>query len=503
MDGFEQEVLRRLPLAQSSLSILAYVLNEPLLDAIFAAHRGRGYEGLLTFPTLVYLVRDALLIHEGHGLPSFQRAAAAGELPVLTGSVYPKLARMEMAVSKALLRESGQKMLGLIAADAADAAAAAATATATAGPVQDATPAAVPASLAAFQVIAFDGKTIKRVRRQLKALRPLRGALLGGKLLVAQDVRNGLALAMGCCEDAERNDVPLVPDVVQQVRGTCPSSSSKLWMGDRQFCDLNLMGLLDGDGDGDGDGEEHFLIRMNRTLGFTPDPGRPAQPGIDARGRRYTADWGWVGGTKDKRRRYVRRITLRRPDADDDDLILLSDLLDERRYPAADLLDTYRLRWGIEQMFQQVTEVFALRQLIGCTPRANIFQAAFCFVIYNAIQVMRGYVARAGQVRADEVSTAKLFDDVRAELIAHGKLGAPEAVSPMVQPANTAAEMRGLLSDLLADQWVDRWRKTPGNPRRTRGRTQHVTSGRTSVFKALEKHRAKRLATRAPSRQRR
>ena len=57
------------------------------------------------------------------------------------------------------------------------------------------------------------------------------------------------------------------------------------------------------------------------------------------------------------------------------------DLLDADVYPAADLLDAYRQRWGIEQVFQQVTEVFGLQQLIGSRPEAAVFQAAICFVL--------------------------------------------------------------------------------------------------------------------------
>jgi hypothetical protein len=34
-------------------------------------------------------------------------------------------------------------------------------------------------------------------------------------------------------------------------------------------------------------------------------------------------------------------------------------------------------RWGIEQVFQKVTEVFHLQGLIGGTPKATIFQFAF------------------------------------------------------------------------------------------------------------------------------
>jgi hypothetical protein len=473
MEGFEKEVLRRLPLAHGVLSIFAHVLNEPFLDSVFDRFRKRCYEGILTFSTLVYLVRDALLVYEGHGLPSFQRAQAAGELPVLIGSVYPKLARVEVEVSKAFLRESSMKMFGLF----------------------DQSDSPVPKSLAAFQVVAFDGHSLKEVRGQLKALRPLRGKFVGGKIVVAQDVRTGLALAMDACEDADRNDVPLVPDVIRQVREMFPQWL-RLWMGDRQFCDLNLFGRATENG-------EHFLIRMNRTLGFTPDPARPAQKGVDSQGRSYVEEWGWVGGKKDKRRRYVRRITLPSTNKRKDDLILLTDLLDETLYPAQDLLDAYALRWGIEKMFQKVSEVFSLRQLIGGTPKATIFQGAFCLVIYNAIQVMRSYVAQAGNVATEDVSTAKLFDDVQEELIAHSKLGSAEVVVESMQAVKTQEQMKDLLIDLLGDRWEERWRKTQSNPRTTRGRTERVKCGRSSVFKVLQQHRAKRSSRRVGTRQRR
>jgi hypothetical protein len=472
MEGFEKEVLRRLPLANGALSIFSYVLNEPFLDSVFDRFRKRCYEGIMTFSTLVYLVRDALLIYEGRGLPSFQRAEADGELPVLIGSVYPKLGRVEVEISKGLLRESSMKMFGLF----------------------DHPDSPVPKSLAAFQVVSFDGHSLKEVRGQLKPLRPLRGKFVGGKIVVAQDVRTGLALAMDACEDADRNDSPLVPAAIKQVREMFPQWI-RLYLGDRQFCDLNLFGRVTEAG-------EHFLIRMNRTLKFTPDPVRPAQNGVDSKGRPYVQEWGWVGGIKDKRRRYVRKITLRLTNKKKDDLILLTDLLDETLYPAQDLLDAYAMRWGIEKMFQKVSEVFSLRQLIGCTPKAAIFQSAFCLVIYNAIQVMRSYVAQAGNVATEEVSTAKLFEDVQEELVAHAKLGNPEIVIAAMEEIKTEDQMKHLLKDLLSDQWENRWKKTPTNPRYTQGRTVRVKCGRSSVFKVLQKHRTKRSSRRVRRRQR-
>lgn len=468
MEGFHTEVLRRVPLAHATLALFSYALSEPFLDEVFEKNRRRGYDRLLKFPAFVQLIGDALLMHEGHGLPSFRQAQRSGRLPVLIGSVYPKLARIEMPVSLALLRESSMKMCGLF----------------------DHPESPVPPSVAHLQVMTLDGKTIKNVRRQLKALRPLRGKLLGGKLCVAQDLHTGMAVAMSACEDAEANEVRLVPHVLEQVRTMDQlARRPRLWMGDRQYCDLNLMGRFT-------EGQDHFLIRMNKTLGFVPDPDRPQRHGVDSRGRPYTEQWGWVGGVKDGRRRYVRKITLPRPEVKNGDIVLLCDLLDRRQHPAADLLDLYLLRWGIERMFQTITEVFSLRQLIGCTPRANIFQAPFCLVIYNAILVTRSYVARAGQVKPDEVSTAKLFDEVQEELIAHGKLGSAKTLMAAMKPVKTRPQMKRLLTRLLGSRWQEDWRKSPSTPRNTRGRTQYVRSGRTSVFKALQAHRLNQAALR-------
>ena len=60
MDGFQVELLRRLPLAESVLRLFCYALDKSVLDDVFQTHRGRCYQGVLTFPSLVVLIRDAL-----------------------------------------------------------------------------------------------------------------------------------------------------------------------------------------------------------------------------------------------------------------------------------------------------------------------------------------------------------------------------------------------------------------------------------------------------------
>ena len=50
-------------------------------------------------------------------------------------------------------------------------------------------------------------------------------------------------------------------------------------------------------------------------------------------------------------------------------------------------------RWQIETVFQQITEVFELRHLIGSTPQATVFQASLCLVMYNGQILQRNWMS--------------------------------------------------------------------------------------------------------------
>src|SRR5689334_16597394 len=103
MDAFEQELMRRSPLAASVLEISDFVFDDALMDAIFDENRGRCYEDVLKFPTFVRLVREALLRHGGSGHKLFVELERAGANPVDESNFYRKLARTPVAVSRAVL----------------------------------------------------------------------------------------------------------------------------------------------------------------------------------------------------------------------------------------------------------------------------------------------------------------------------------------------------------------------------------------------------------------
>ena len=127
----------------------------------------------------------------------------------------------------------------------------------------------------------------------------------------------------------------------------------------------------------------------------------------------------------------------------------MTDLLDAEQYPASDLLAVYLLRWGIECVFQRVTEVFHLRALIGGKPRATIFQAAFCLLLYNVIQVIRQYVADAQRIEPQAISTENLFVDVRKQLTSCALLLTTRDIVALLHTTWTAPQLTRRLHELL------------------------------------------------------
>jgi hypothetical protein len=182
----------------------------------------------------------------------------------------------------------------------------------------------------------------------------------------------------------------------------------------------------------------------------------------------------------------VRRITLHRPG--EEDVILVTDLLDAVTYPAEDLLTLYLARWGIERVFQQITEVFHLNRLIATTPQGTLFQLSFCLLLYDMIQVVRAYVA-VGQQRAVETTSAELlFIDVTKQVVALNELVAAGRVVELLPGVMSAAARRKKLSRLLGSVWSECWVKAKQKNRKPpapkEGKRDH-----TSVFRLLQTQR--------------
>lgn len=447
-----QAVWAKMPLAEAVVQVFQFVGSEARLQAIFEEHRGRCYDKRIRFPDLVTLIGDALLEHGGSGNQSFSRARETGELEASKVAAYGKLGRLPVAVSQALLAELSDDLRKLFPAQ---------------GRRQP------PASLRGMNTITLDGKAIKRVAKRLKLLRKMAGGMLGGRALVVLHYESGLVIGMHADEDGDANDVRFVPELLPLVRHKI--AGPLLFLADSGFCDLNRFEEFTAAGN-------HFLVRRHPKVGFHADPDRPARVGIDAQGRIFREEWGWLGAANHPKRRYVRQITLERPG--EADVAIVTDLLDAELYPAENLLDHYLQRWGIEQVFQKVTEVFHLQGLIGSTPKATIFQFAFCLVLYNLVQLVRGYVAAHQQRQTETISIENLFLDVRRQLTAWSVLTEAN-VRLEIPVVSDLPALAARLHALLASQWSDRWIKAINKTRRSHVAKPHDrTHG--SVFRILQ-----------------
>jgi hypothetical protein len=187
---------------------------------------------------------------------------------------------------------------------------------------------------------------------------------------------------------------------------------------------------------------------------------------------------------KGAKRSDVRRITLQRPGAQA--VSVVTDLLDAQAYPAADILAVYLLRWGIEHRFPDITDVFPLRHLIGSTPAATVFQAAFGLLLYNVIVVMRAYVATAARP-VDEISGEKLFEDVERDLVAWQEvIGPAQTVAVLGQP-RSLKQLKQRWKPLLASAWTERWRKAPPQKLPVKHPTKaYLPGGHRCVYRRLQ-----------------
>jgi len=488
LDAFEREVCQRLPLADAVLRLLDFCTPDDVLNDIFDRYRGRSYTDILKFPQFVQVIADTLLVRQRSAHQHFHQAHTQGTLPTCVEALYGKLRRVPLTlihepaltVPFGLPGRSDPACLcgNSIGTDKLGACISQGLLGEATNRLRQVFPNAtepLPASLDDLDVFAFDGKKIKFVAKRLKLLRVLRGQILGGKLLVVAHLVTGLAVAIQADADGEASDNSLVAGAVASVRQST-TGKPRLWVGDRLFCDPQQIPVLKADSD-------HFLPRYQSKTHFHRDEKRAIRTGVDSRGVPYTEDWGWLGAVEHPRRQYVRRITLHRVNADA--IILVTDLLDQAAYPAADLLETYLRRWDIEKLFQRVTEVFDLRHLIGSTPQATVFQAAFCFLLSNVIQTVRGYVAEAKTCRPETISTQLLFEDAVEELTSwHKFLSVGQTVEWLGSEVKTREQVMAYLRERLAKTWNARWLKaTPKKSPKKKPTTQYLKGGHSSVYR--------------------
>jgi hypothetical protein len=456
---FSAAVLSKLPLADATWRILHFTLADSWLQDLWNRERGRCYEKVLGFSTLARLVAEALTQHGGSGRQAFERRHELDTLPVAISSAFDKLGNLPLPLSEKLIEEGTQRLVEIL----------------PAGSAVDPFP--LPGCWEGHKVFGVDGKAIKHVKRLLKPLRGLQAGILGARSSVVLNLRTGMALGMAGDLDGEAGEGALTERLLSNMAA---EAGGKPWVAvlDRLYCNLGFPHLVLAAGG-------HFLIRYCSNTHFVADPTRPAQESRDARGQRIVQEWGRLGKSAGPRALYVRRITLHL--AGGGVISVITDLLDETAYPAEDLLETYRKRWGIEKVFHQITDVFSLKNLIGSSPQAVLFQLSFCLLIYNTLQVLRTHLASHQECEAEKISNEKLFYDLKRQIVSVDELVEEEQLFDLLGEAPTAAELRDYLEENLRGVWSKRWWKAPSSGRGGHKKMKtRVLGNHTSTYRVLQ-----------------
>lgn len=457
MDTDIHALVRKTPLAEAVWLLWNEVVPDPFLNEFYDVHRGRCFKHSFSFANLVYLVNDALLRNGGRAHPTLIHHQDSEQCPASEQAFYAKLRRMPIPLSEAFLAVPTQRLRSFL----------------PSRPFLE-----VPASLRDFHIIVFDGKTFKNAAKRLKAVRGRAGRGLGGRALVAMELTTGLLVGMAAHPDAHINEAKLVPEVLKTIREQLPGT--RLFVADRGFGDLAQVRRCTEEGD-------HCVLRLHKKSRFDVDSTQPVRRGVDERGREWVEEIGSLHSTR-QGSMPMRRITLTREGQDP--LVIVTDLLDGERYPANDLLALYRERWGIEQVFQKVTEIFHLSQLIGSSPKAIIFQAAFCMLLYNMLQVVKGIVADTQDRAPSTVSTFRLFEDLQKQLtVVHFLTPPDELIEVLRERAGAITDLRVHLYNILGGAWTKRWIKSPPKKRNLKPvKHKRGAAGHFSIHRVIIEH---------------
>src|SRR4051794_21387037 len=289
---------------------LEHALPSDWINAVFEEHRHRQYSRELLFSTVIELVTLVSL-----GLrPSLHAAARTLErLPVSIGALYDKVNRTEPGVLRALVRGSAERL----------------------GPVTAGWDGG--ASLPGWQLRVLDGNHLPASEKRLAPLRGHRGAALPGHTLVVYDPDCGLVTDILPSEDAHQSERAVVGPLLDSAQ------SGQLWIADRQFCTRTI--LL-----GWQAAQASFLVREHGR-----HPQLAAEGPWRACGRTETGavreQWIELRGAAASWRRI--ELTLDTPTEAGERVIRLWSNLPEW-VEAGQIARLYRIRWGIEGMFQRL-----------------------------------------------------------------------------------------------------------------------------------------------------
>src|SRR5580704_2032576 len=198
------------PVSVMVRATLQNVLSQERLDKLFDGVAVRQRTSELLFSTVADLMSTVVCrVH-----PSVHAAyQARTDVAVSAKALYDKLKRVEPCVSRALVRETAERMGAIV--------------RRTRGPWPDLLP--------GYRVLIVDGNHLRATERRLKGLREQNVAPLPGHAAVVLDPALMLAVDVFPCPDGHASERTLLPALLEML------GAKDLLLADRNFCTTNFL----------------------------------------------------------------------------------------------------------------------------------------------------------------------------------------------------------------------------------------------------------------------
>jgi IS4 transposase len=442
------------PVTVMMRGVLEYVFPPHRLDELFREHAQAQYEDELLFSTVVNTL--ALAVNGVRSSVHAAYLASQEDFSVSVRSLYDKLQGVEPQVSRALVRESSERLT----------------------PVIKALRAGLPSQLPGYRIKILDGNHLAASEHRIAETRVLHSAPLPGHALVLLDPQLRLILDVVPCEDAYAQERSLLDKILPQFE------AGDLAIADRNFCCTRFVFGLRAR-------KAAFLIRQHAsTLSGKRLLGKRKRVGRCESGMVYEQEMEIRNPEEPDPQRQVmrlRRITIKldKPTRDGETVIHLVTDVPAEVADAITLAGLYRCRWCIENAFQEIDQ--ALRSEVNtlCYPKAALLAFCIALTTYNVLSTIKAGMRSAYR---DPSLLTELSGYYLAEEISASYWGMMIAIEPAHWTRQfaeaTATEMADFLRTVAANADPGRFKKRRRGPRRpppdrTGGlREKHVSTQR-------------------------
>lgn len=418
------------------------------IDTLFADTAQQQREGELLFSTVVDLL--SLTVFGIRRSVNAAYVAARDRVGVSVKSLYNKLNGVEIKVSRELVRQPTGQLRQIVRAMR------------------------MPCSTAfpGYRVKILDGNHLPSSEHRLAELRLIGSGPLPGQALCVLEPAEMLITDVFPCEDGHAQERQMLPQVLETVL------PKDLWIDDRNFCTTGfLFGL-----------QERGACFITRQHGSTL-----RYELLKKRKRIGRCETGMVYEQPmqiqhpDGRTLNIRRITivLDQPTTNGDSEIHLLTNLPKRRFSSIVVAEGYRLRWTIENAFQELEQALQSEIRTLAYPKAALLAFCLAVVTYNLISVVKNALVKA---HGETVPRERLSGYYLAEEISASYRGMMIAIPPMTWNRRFASltprAMAKVLTTMATYAKPEQFRKNHRGPKKPRPkrssgkRNHHISTAR-------------------------